>query len=267
MPSIVLPAGPVHYKEVGHGDPVVLLHANPGDSDDFAPIIPELAAEYRVLALDWPGYGQSPPPAQLATASATGFYEVFRQFADAVALPPAVLVGNSVGGNVAARFAVEFPERVRGLVLVSPGGFTSHNTLTRMFCRLQASWLNVPPLWLAKRYLRERGPVVEQMLARAAGPQSGRAALAVNRSVWRSFLDPSHDLRPLAIQLRAPTLLCFGQYDPIIPANKDGRLAAQCLPHARVVVFNSGHAPFAEIPEAFLSELRPFLTSLKPVPA
>ncbi len=59
MPSINLSTGTVNYSEHGAGVPLVLLHANPGDSQDFEAVIPALAKQYRVLALDWPGNGQS----------------------------------------------------------------------------------------------------------------------------------------------------------------------------------------------------------------
>jgi pimeloyl-ACP methyl ester carboxylesterase len=59
--------------------------------------------------------------------------------------------------------------------------------------------------------------------------------------------------------IAAPTLLVFGARDPVISARKDGRLAASLIPGAKLVVMPSGHAPFAEVPEAFLAAVRPFL--------
>jgi pimeloyl-ACP methyl ester carboxylesterase len=55
-----------------------------------------------------------------------------------------LIIGNSLGGNVAARLAIESRAKVRGLVLVSPGGFTPHNPITRAFCRLQGSRFALP---------------------------------------------------------------------------------------------------------------------------
>lgn len=97
------------------------------------------------------------------------------------------------------------------------------------------------------------------MLERAATSQASAARIAVNRAVWRSFIDPAHDLRSSARSIKAPTLLLFGEYDPVIPAKKDGAVAAQSLPDAQCVIMPSGHVPFAEIPQAFLPQALPFL--------
>lgn len=259
MPTINLPSGAVHYAEAGQGVPLILLHANPGDSADYAAVIPELAQHYRVLALDWPGYGRSVVPEQPHMVDAHFFYNTLREFVKALALPPALFIGNSVGGNAAARWAIESPASVLGLVLVSPGGFTPHNFITRAFCRFQGGRFSISPATFARRYLKHRTPTVTAMLERAATSQASAARIAVNRAVWRSFVDPAHDLRSSARSIKAPTLLIFGEYDPVIPARKDGAVAAQSLPDAQRVVMPSGHVPFAEIPPAFLSLVLPFL--------
>jgi pimeloyl-ACP methyl ester carboxylesterase len=99
MPTVNLPSGVVHYVELGQGVPLILLHANPGDSSDFEAVIPALAQHYRVLALDWPGYGRSAVPDQLKVVSAHFFYNILREFLKALALPPALFIGNSLGGK------------------------------------------------------------------------------------------------------------------------------------------------------------------------
>ena len=78
---IDLPTGRVHYLMQGRsGSLVVLLHANPGDSLDYAAVMPALAAHHRVIALDWPGYGRSAVPQAPGTWSALRFYMVLREF-------------------------------------------------------------------------------------------------------------------------------------------------------------------------------------------
>lgn len=80
MPFIQLSTGSVHYTEHGQGFPIVLLHANPGDSQDFKAVIPALAEHHRVFALDWSGYGQSAMPAQPETANVLLYCNVLREF-------------------------------------------------------------------------------------------------------------------------------------------------------------------------------------------
>ncbi len=261
MPQLRLSHGSVHYLEAGQGAPLLLLSANPGESRDFAAVMPVLAQHYRVLALDWPGYGGSDIPADAAQWTVLRIAAVLREFIAALALPPVLLVGNSVGGNAAARLAAEVPQSVRGLVLVAPGGFTPHNAITRAFCRLMGSRFALSPRRWAGLYLSERNATTQAMLQRAAGAQCEPSRLALNRALWRSFGSGDNDLRPLAAAITAPVLLLFGARDPAIPAHKDGRIARQCLPQARFVALPCGHAPFAEIPEAFLAEVLPFLAS------
>jgi pimeloyl-ACP methyl ester carboxylesterase len=239
--------------------PLVLLHANPGDHRDFEAVIPAFAQHYRVLALDWPGYGQSAPPEHPETVSASFFYNVLREFIAALALPKAFFIGNSLGGNAAARLAIESPDLVRGLVLASPGGFTPHNFITRLFCKFQGSRFALSPHRWASFYLKRRTPVTKAMLERASTVQATKPRLALSRALWRSFAGSEHDLRQSASAIKAPTLLLFGKQDPAIPASKDGKVAAQCIPSARFVALPCGHVSFAEDPELFLAEVQPFL--------
>jgi len=259
VPFVNLSAGSVHYSEQGNGVPLVLLHANPGDSQDFEAVIPALAKSYRVLALDWPGYGQSDLPRNPESVTVLHFYEVLREFLTALALPPAFFIGNSIGGNAAARLAIESPERVRGLVLVAPGGFTPHNFVTRTFCRLQGSRFSLSPYRFASLYLKHRTPTAKAMLRRASTLQSTPERIALNRALWRSFAQPENDLRQSSQKIKAATLLLFGKHDPAIPASKDGKVSAQCIPSAQFVALPCGHASFAEVPELFLAEVQPFL--------
>lgn len=266
MPIAQLSTGAVHYAEHGHGSPVVLLHANPGDSRDFDAVIPALSKRHRVLALDWPGYGESAPPKVPESVDVSFFRRVLREFLDALALPPAVFIGNSLGGNAAAHLAADAPERVRALVLVAPGGFTTPTLVSRGFCRLQGSQFSLPPSHFARLYLKHRTAVTRAMLARASTTQAAAPQLALNRAVWRGFASPDNDLRAIAGRIQVPVLLIFGQQDPVIPASKDGAVAAACMPAARCVALPCGHAAFAEVPDRFLAEVEPFLNAAIAMP-
>jgi pimeloyl-ACP methyl ester carboxylesterase len=261
MPSVVLSSGSVHYSEHGQGAPLVLLHANPGDSRDFEAVIPALSKNYRVLALDWPGYGQSAIPQSPESANVLLFYKILREFITALALPPAFFIGNSIGGNAAARLAIESPDLVRGLVLVSPAGFTPHNFISRSFCKFQGSRFSISPHRFASMYFKHRTPTTNAMLQRASTAQATPERVALNRAMWRSFAQPENDLRQTAQNIKAPTLLLFGQHDPAIPASKDGKVAAQCIPSSQLIVLPCGHVSFAEVPELFLAKVEPFLAS------
>ena len=264
MPFISLSTGSVHYFESGQGIPLILLHANPGDCQDFKAIIPILAKQWRVFALDWPGYGQSSPPAQVEKIGVLFFYQVLREFINTLKLPPAFLIGNSLGGNAAARLAINDPDLVRALVLVAPGGFTAPDFVSRIFCKLQGSNFSLSPLRFASLYLKFRTETTRAMLQRASTTQASIPQLALNRVIWRNFATAENDLRSSAHKITAPTLLLFGKYDPVISAARDGKTAEAIIDGAKLVVLPCGHASFAEVPDLFLAEVQPFLDAVQP---
>src|SRR5579859_693829 len=101
MTTMQTSLGAVSYTDEGSGPPVVLLHATLHDRTDYAPVVEALANGRRVIALDWPGHGESPLPATPLRAVEIGDLAV--DFADRLDLHNAVIVGNSVGGYAACR--------------------------------------------------------------------------------------------------------------------------------------------------------------------
>jgi 4,5:9,10-diseco-3-hydroxy-5,9,17-trioxoandrosta-1(10),2-diene-4-oate hydrolase len=114
----------VHYHEAGSGTPIVLLHGGgPGASgwSNFSRNIAALAARHRTIVPDAPGFGQS-EWRDLSAGLFTTMADALRGLLDALGIEKAHLVGNSMGGGAAMKFAMEFPARVGKLVLMAPGG-------------------------------------------------------------------------------------------------------------------------------------------------
>lgn len=264
MPLIQLTHGPVAYAQLGQGRPALLLHANPGDHRDFEAIAGELARDHRVIAVDWPGYGQSPPLDPPRSASAPRFAEIAIELADALRLQGALVIGNSVGGFAGAKLALARPEAVGALVLVDSGGFGARHALARAFCAIKGrEWVTRSiALRFAQLYLRVRNEHTAAILARTAEGARIPERVAVDAALWRSFGQAEHDLRAHANQIAVPTLIAWGKHDPVLPLKRDGRLAARLIPGAELAEFETGHMPFAEDPLAFLEVLRAFLARL-----
>ncbi|HEX6591015.1 MAG TPA: alpha/beta hydrolase [Moraxellaceae bacterium] len=260
MPLIQTDRGTLHVDEQGSGPPLLLLHANPGDPRDFEAIVPALLPHFRVLRPSWPGYGQTPAPAQPAQVTAVQYAELLEALVETLDLRDLRIIGNSLGGFAAARLAIRQPDRVQALVLVSPGGFSQHTFFTRDFCHFKGReyvtrWLNAPLAWL---YLSQRNETTKAIRQRARYEQRSPDAVAVNAALWRSFIAPEHDLRDQAGKIRAHTLVIGGRRDPLIPAS-DSRRAAALIPGANCIILPCGHMPFAEMPQAFLAAVLPFL--------
>src|ERR1700692_4849986 len=110
-----------HYQDAGRGPVVVLLHGLGGDGSRWAPNIGPLATDFRVIALDEIGFGQSKKP--LANYHVGMHSEFLVDFLKTIGVPKASLVGNSMGGFVAAYTAVHYPNSVDRLVLVDGAGY------------------------------------------------------------------------------------------------------------------------------------------------
>ena len=253
----------VHLESVGSGPSLVLLHANGGDSRDFAAIAPRLAESgWRVTVLDWPGHGRSP---RSGSETAVGFGGLLVDVLEDIG-GRHVLLGNSVGGFAALHAAAQAPDLVGGLVLVSPGGFTPRWPGMTAMCRTIGSPLVAPWAYrtLPRLYLRDRNPDVSAAIARAEEASRSAEGVEVFAGLWRSFADPDHDARPLAAGVCGPVLLAWGTRDPILPWRIDGRRARAALTDAEIVTFDgAGHQPFLERPEEFLERTASFLSRLR----
>lgn len=250
----------LHVETIGSGDDVVLIHGWGMHGGVWSDVRDALAARYRVHVVDLPGMGWS---------KACSPYDL-QHLADVIAmeLPERVAVfGWSLGGQVAMRLALDYPQRVEKLVLIGAtprfvngpdwqSGVSSevfnlfasqaaadyHDTMTR-FLGLQA--FGGESSRVLMRELRER------FFARPV-PHS-----AVLQGALRILLES--DLRSELPDLRQPTLLIHGNRDTLAPVDASRWMAAH-LPHARLrVIEGASHAPFLSHPTTFMSEALQFL--------
>lgn len=118
--TVTLSGGEVYYNEAGEGHPIVFLHGSgPGATgwSNFWPNIAPLARNFRVLAVDMPGWGRSYP----VKPTERNHHEVAIEFLDALGIEKAAFVGNSMGGATTLRIGVEFPERMSHLITMGAG--------------------------------------------------------------------------------------------------------------------------------------------------
>jgi pimeloyl-ACP methyl ester carboxylesterase len=252
-------AGDVAYSDVGEGPVVVLLHATLHDRRDFDAIVPTLKRDHRVIALDWPGHGDSPAPSRRPTAAL--FADVLADVVATLDLPPAAFVGNSVGGFAAARLAITDPQRVSRLVLVNTGGFTA-DPIIGLLCRLlgrPSVMKHVLPRSI-RSYMKATSDndlaIQERALARA----HTREGVALTAALWRSFAAPEHNLLPRANCITAPCLIVWGSKDTVARM-RFGRATAAAIPGSRLRVLPTGHVVFSSDPVGFLEIVEPFLAA------
>jgi pimeloyl-ACP methyl ester carboxylesterase len=253
--------GKVACDIVGDGPPAILLHATLHDRRDFDPIVATLSRDHRVIALDWPGHGESPAPESNYQPTAASFADVLADVVAALHLEHVTLIGNSVGGFAAAALAITEPQRVSRLILVNSGGFIA-SPMTNLYCRglgVPAVMKRVLPRFI-RSYMRATSDndhaAQERALARANTPEG----VALTAAMWRSFAAPEYDLRPHAHRITAPCLVIWGSNDTAIPLRL-GRATAAAIPQARLETLPTGHCAFSSDPGGFLAIAEPFLAA------
>ncbi len=107
---------PVNLVEIGEGPPLVFVHGLSGNWQNWLEQLPEFSRDHRCVAVDLPGFGESPMPAEKITIS--GYGRWLDALFEVLEIEAAAVVGNSMGGFIAAETAIKFPHRVERLVLV-----------------------------------------------------------------------------------------------------------------------------------------------------
>jgi pimeloyl-ACP methyl ester carboxylesterase len=254
--------GKIAYSDTGDGPVVVLLHATLHDRHDFDAIAPSLARDHRVIAVDWPGHGDSPAPSQ--PPSAALYADAFADLVAALDLPPAAIIGNSVGGFAAARLAITDPQRVSRLVLVNTGGFIA-SPVTNLYCRFlgRPSVMKRVLPWSIRSYMKATSDNDHAVQERALARAHTHEGVVLTAALWRSFAAPEHNLRPYADRITAPCLIVWGSKDTVA-LMRFGRATAAAIPGSRLEVLPTGHVVFSSDPEGFLTVAAPFLTAAIP---
>jgi pimeloyl-ACP methyl ester carboxylesterase len=251
----------------GSGPALVCLHAIGHGASDFARIRERFQGRFRVIALDWPGQGNS--AADHLAPSAARYAGLLRGFLDAIGVEEAVLLGNSIGGAAALRFAAAHPDRVAALVLANPGGIDRIDWLGRTVCSIFARFFAFgargarwfPAAFALYYRIVLPGPAAAAQRARIVA--TAREIAPLLAQAWTSFSAPEADLRSLVPQVSCPVLVAWAKHDRILRLRRN-LPAIRRFPNAKLETFEAGHSAFLETPEAFEASLERFLASLPP---
>jgi pimeloyl-ACP methyl ester carboxylesterase len=256
------------YDDEGKGPPLVCLHAIGHGASDFAGLRRRLAGRYRVIALDWPGHGASDD--DRVRASAGRYTLLLAGVLDALGVERPIILGNSIGGAVAIRFAAAHPDRIRALVLANPGGLDRggggrlNRAVTRTMARFFAAGARgarwYPAAFAAYYRLVLTEPVAREQRERIVA--QGADVARVLHEAWHSFGDPDADVRALAAAVTCPVLFAWAARDRINQLARC-RAAIARFPDARLETFRAGHAAFLEAPDAFAAALDAFLAGVQ----
>jgi pimeloyl-ACP methyl ester carboxylesterase len=280
--------GPVHYREWEgplSGPTFVCVHGLGGSHLNWAAVAPGLARRGRVVALDLAGFGLTPPEGRGTSVGAN--WRLLQGFLAELRLPPAILVGNSMGGMLSLIQAAHAPLTVDSLILVDAAFPRARGVLGQSSPRVAAVFTLYSGGRLVERFVTERvrrlgpeGLVRETLRVCAADPSSidpllteahvemarrrmdldyaAQSFLSAARSIFRSQVYPTK-YRTLIRSVRAPALVMHGARDQLI-AVASAREAAADHDNWKLVVFDDlGHIPQMEAPARWLGTVETWL--------
>ena len=261
----------IRFVDAGAGAIVILIHDYLSSHVAWADLLPKLAARFRVIAPDLPGFGESekPPPSRYAYGYDT-FAESVVDVIASLGANRVSLCGQGLGGAVALTVAANHPHLVDRLILVNPAVYPSRpDALSRTLALPLVGPIVFKQLYgraMFRRHFRERSygsnfdvPTarVDYLFDLFSGPAAREAAYATMLATL--------DTRPLVAKVprvTVPTLVAWGREDRISPVEHGRRLARE-LQHARFEVFECGHSPPEECPDAFVEAVLTFLGGMK----
>lgn len=249
-----IPGFDIAYLEGGQGEPLVLIHGFGAASDNFIRVAAYLTPHYRVLIPDLPGFGASSKPADASYAVAEQAERV-RAFVQQIGLKRVHLGGSSMGGHIAAEYALRHPDEVASLWLLGPAGMSAayDSELRRLYARegrnpLLAKTADEFPAIM--QFTMSRHPFVPHSVTRVMGERAA-ANHALHARIFEQLSKPSAvTLLDERIKgLATPALVVWGKEDRALnPKAADSYKAA--MPNVQIVLMDGiGHLPMIEAPE------------------
>ena len=265
-----LDSGPVAEAP---GPPVVLIHGLSSYIGFWEYQIEHLARRHRVLALDLPGYGASARPD--APYTPPWFARIVDDWLAAIEVDQAIVVGHSMGGQIAMTLALEHPDRVHTLVLSAPAGIErfrpghaawleAYYTESRTYDTVERDIRHAFSLVFNRHDEGVERLLAERIRMKGTGALQG-TSVAVSRSISGMLRHPVFDRLP---EIDVPTLVVFGAADKLIPnpilnggrTEHIARIAGRVIPGAEVVVIpTAGHTVHHDAPDRFNREVDAFL--------
>jgi pimeloyl-ACP methyl ester carboxylesterase len=257
----------VRYGD-GEGPPVLFVHGLAGCWQNWLENIPRLGQERQVYALDLPGFGQSEMPVE--EISISGYGRAVRDFCERLELPRTVLVGNSMGGFIAAEVGIRYPELCDRLVLVAAAGI-SHGSLAK---RPTLTSARIVAAVAARTAAQSERVVTRPRLRHLALQTVVRHPTRLRPDLtWElfqgsgkeGFMDAlealiDYDFRDRLTEIRCPTLIVQGEEDMLVPAKDAEEFERRIEGSRRVVLEDTGHLPMVERPETFNECLLEFMS-------
>lgn len=242
----------INYKQIGDGNiPIILLHGWGVDSDKYTETIKQLFLQTTnydlqpvIFVPDLPGFGKSDNPPK--AWGVNDYAEWLKNYAMAINLSSFVLIGHSFGGRVAIKFGVQYPEKLKALVLTGAAGIKHPPTLKqKTFYALAKQGKAVFSLPLLN-YLQIPA---KKLLYKAAQEKDYYQAQGVMKETLKKVI--AEDLTPCLEKTKTPTLLIWGAKDKSTPLS-DGRIMHFKIQNSKLkILSDANHSLPYQKPEEF----------------
>src|SRR5689334_3404114 len=249
----------IHYVEAGSGPTnVILLHGLGGSSQVWQFNIGPLAEKYHVFVPDQIGFGKSDKP--LVNYRIRTYVDFLDQFCKQLKIERPTLIGNSMGGWIAAMFTASFPDRVDKLVLVDAAGYAPPKDFDmRTLFGLNPTTREGMKVLVAKVFYNkafQTDAAIDQAIAARIAAGDGYTINSITESIIRGedFLDD------VVKTIKRPTLIVWGRQDGLVPLADGERFNKDIAGSKMVVLDQCGHVPNAEKPGEFNAALLKFLS-------
>lgn len=260
------------YWTLGDGEAtIILLHGLGSCIETWKYTIGALALRHRVYAVDIVGAGRSDKP--LIAYSLFEQAEFIKAFIDALSIKGASLIGNSMGGGVALKFALLFPKQVEKLVLVNALGLGKEIALTLRLASLpfvsQIRPSRSSTDVVLKQSVYDRSVITDdwvelfyQMSQLPGAQQALQMQIKTNINFWGVRSEVYRSIVEQLTTINAPTLIVWGQQDRVLPV-AHAQIAAERIPNVRLHVLDCcRHWPQVGRPEEFNTLTLEFLQAL-----
>lgn len=271
MPSkkVKISGANVHFIETGKGPPILFLHGLGGSWRDWSANLPAFASNYRVMAMDFLGFGESDKPE--VRYSIEWLTDVVENFLQEQGLDRLTLVGHSMGGLVALNLASRPKSRVKKLVITDAVGISDKAeflayAMSKKIMGSDTEWEFVES-FLKDQFRSMADDLIEKQKPQTARdlfeslkvPIIGKPLLPMTPEVQMIASIFDFDIRPKLASIQQPTLILWGAKDSIA-SPQDASLLQTKIHASTLIIFpESGHSPMMEHPSLFNQELGKFL--------
>jgi len=242
------------YTDQGSGPAVVIVHGVGGHKEDWAGVAAALATHQRVLSIDMLGFGESTKHGDNLSIPVQA--QAIVALLDALGIDRADVVGNSVGGWVAATFAANHGDRIGKLILIDAAGF-------------KAMFEGEPPVNFDPGTVDEMQALVNIVINSPIAQTPGFAARALDTYIatgekavsviWGASIYGSPRLEDVLPRITAPTLVLWGEDDRLFPSLLCGVFASMVPGATSQLIPGAGHFPQIDQPDATIAAISDFL--------